>query len=151
MLPRLMCISLLKKLRELLTARIESISNPRFRRDVAGRAGVRLQFLSQVTDKNVQVLRTLSAVLAPNIGQQCAMRNDLAWTLCQIKKQVEFLWRQLHFTPFYLDGSRFRVDAEITNFDRICCLVGIHHGSPQSCADTRKQFVHTKWLSDVII
>jgi len=106
-----------------LRARIEAVTDPRLRQDVTW-CCVRFDLLPQVPNKHSQVFVLFYVVVAPDGGEQCAVREDLSRVFDQVNQQIKFFWCQVDFVPTYFNLARFEVNVKISNVERdLCALI----------------------------
>src|SRR3954465_10486559 len=90
-----------------LLSRLEPIPDPRLSHYVACLRGIRLDFLSQLSYKDPQVLRLFNCIAAPHCREQGAMREDAARVAHEVRYQIEFLGGQPDFLS--ANGHHVRV------------------------------------------
>jgi hypothetical protein len=84
-----------------------------FGADIVSRP-VGFDLFAQMPHEHAQRIELLAAALAPESGEQGAMRDDLAGTLREINQQVEFLRSEMNFARLDQYRAALRVDISIT-------------------------------------
>src|SRR5262245_21026264 len=112
-----------------LSVRIESISDPGLRHEVARICRVIFQLLSQLADEHPQIFGMVLRRLAPHRLEQLSMLDDAVRVARQVDEEMELLRCQPHFLLLNVDAPAFEVDAERTELERL--LDRVVGGSPQ--------------------
>src|SRR5438270_5728033 len=81
-----------------------------------------LELAAQIPDVHVDHIRGPAVVLLPHMGEQLCSRNELAWPAEHEREQLELLRRQLDGATCPGDRSRYRIGAELADFDRYGAL-----------------------------
>src|ERR1700688_3800891 len=129
---------------------LEPVTNPGFGKQVLRRRRITLDFLAQLPHKDAQVLWLFRAVGSPDSGQQRSVRDHLARTPRQKDEQVEFLRREMDFTPRDFYRARIQINRKISGNDYAGRLFR-RRCPPQVRSNSRQQFVHAERLGDVVI
>src|SRR5262245_32384629 len=79
----------------LLGDRVEPIADPRFGLDELWIFRVRFDLLAQVYHNYPKIIDLVAIVRPPYGLQEFSMRNCMICMLCQVPKDVEFLWREV--------------------------------------------------------
>src|SRR6266446_1402560 len=133
-----------------LLAGIETIADPGFGKDVARAGRFGLDLLSQLTNKNAEILSLLRVVAAPHRAEQLPMREHFAGITNKVDHQIVFFRRHVDVRVLQRDRAAIEIDAKVSRFEYLRTAV-VCRGAPQRGANPRQQLIHAERFRNVII
>src|SRR6266567_9284573 len=106
----------------LFPGRIETIADPRFGVKISWRRCFGFDLLTQLTDKNPQILRLFGTVRSPHRAQKNPMRDYFFRTSRQINQKLKFLGSKVDLAPADADRVCVKIDVEVSSIDDTAAL-----------------------------
>ena len=105
-------------------------------------------FLRQLAYEDAEVFGLVGRLRAPHRGEQGAVGDHLAGMAGQVRKQIEFLGREVDCFAEHGDTVVGNVDDEVAGLDGRGRALG---STPQMSAHARQQFLNAEGLCDVVV
>ena len=112
---------------------------------------IRLNFLAELTDEDVQVFGLLDVVTAPDGPQQNAMREHFAGMADEVHQQVVLLRRQMHLLTPHSDAAGVQVDVKVAGLKQGGDASRHRERPPQGRPHPREQFRHPEGFGPIVI
>ena len=129
--------------------KLEPVSKPRLRQDIARSCRVLLDLLAQLVYHHAKVLRLLTVVRPPDSLQQLFVRDRFSLLSYEKSQHIEFFGTEMDALTTHVHYSSLKIDTQLRAFE---LRKGFFRIRPtQGRSDTRQKFAYCKGFHDVIV